>query len=117
MSGKSSRTKGHSFERFVANELKDIFPNAKRQLEYQMDSCKGVDLSDTNEFRIQCKKHKSYVPLSKISEIKCVRDKGEVPLLITAGDYKEPIAALYLSDLILLLKKIKDKAEPPTALW
>jgi hypothetical protein len=117
MSGKSSRTKGHSFERFIANELKAIFPNAKRQLEYQIDSCKGVDLSDTGKFKIQCKKHKSYVSIGTIAEVKCDRANGDIPMLITAGDRKEPIAALYLSDLIPLLKQLKDKAEPPTAPW
>jgi len=49
MGGKMSRTKGHSYEREIANRFKDIYPNARRQLEYHEDDCHGVDIQDTGD--------------------------------------------------------------------
>lgn len=102
--GSFSRRKGHSFERKIAQLFRHIFPNAKRQLEYQMDTCQGIDLTNTGNFRIQCKKLKKYAPISAIREIKCNRKKGEVPVLITAGNNLEPVAVLPLAAFIELVE-------------
>jgi len=100
---KMQRTKGHSFEREVCKELKEIFPLAQRKLEYQTSKCNGVDLDNTGNLRIQCKRYAKYVNPSKIEEIK---DSSGIPVLITKGDRKEAIACLYLKDLKRILKDI-----------
>lgn len=102
--GKLSRTKGHSFEREIAKLLRHIFPNVKRQLEYQIDDCNGVDLANTSNLKIQCKKYKKYVSINKIKEVDCNRALGDVPILVTAGDREEPMAVLPFDDLITLLE-------------
>jgi hypothetical protein len=107
MGGKASRRKGHQFERDCANAFREIFPNAKRNLEYQLDACYGVDLANTGDYRIQCKKLKKYASISKIEEVKCDRVLGEVPVLITAGDGKEPMAVLPLQEFLNLLSASK----------
>ena len=53
MGGNSARRKGHDFEREVVNRLLHIFPDAKRNLEYQEGE--GKDIVNTGHFRIQCK--------------------------------------------------------------
>ena len=103
MSGKLSRTKGLSFEREVANDLKEIFPDAKRQLEYQIDECRGVDLANTGSLKIQCKNKKKYVSVNTIEEV----DHGphEIPILVTKALRKPVMAVLPWKDLITLLKR------------
>ncbi len=103
MGGASSRRKGHSWERTVAIMLREIFPGARRQLEYHENDCNGVDIAETEHFKFQCKKTKSYVSVNTIFEI--VYDPlFEVPILVTAADRKEPMAVLPLKDLIHLIK-------------
>ena len=102
MSGKRSRTKGHSFERWTADKFRSVYPNAKRKLEYQISECTGVDISDTGPFKIQCKAYKDYAPISKIKEIQ----EGGIPCLVTKGDRKEAMIVLPLTDFINILKDI-----------
>lgn len=100
--GKLSRTKGHSFERWVAKELREVFPHAQRKLEYQVNECVGIDIQNTNEFKIQCKAYKGYAPIGKIREVEC--GDHDVPVLITKGDRLEPMVVLPFKNFVELLK-------------
>ena len=102
--GKLSRTKGHSYEREVAIVFREVFPNAKRKLEYQLDECTGVDLENVGPFLIQCKRLKKYAPISKIKE---VEGQG-IHALVTCGDRQRDVICLYLADFIRILKKLKE---------
>lgn len=94
------RTKGHSFEREIAIQLREVFPEAKRHLEFQADeAAHGVDLVNTGKLGIQCKRMKKYASLSKIKEVK----RG-IPALVTKGDREEILIALPLKDFIEILK-------------
>jgi hypothetical protein len=103
--GRAQRVKGHSFEREVARQLRDIFPDVMRQLEYQENTANGIDLTNTGKLRIQCKKHKNYVSINTIKEVK---SKDGIPVLVTAGDREKPVACLYLEDLIKILSDISN---------
>lgn len=103
MSGKMSRTKGHGYERAIANKLKPIYPEAKRHLESQAQEALGYDLDNTGPFLIQCKRYKQYAPINKIEEIK--PSKG-IHALITKADRKPDIICLYLDDFLEILKDI-----------
>lgn len=93
---KLSRTKGHSFERYIASVFRLMgFNEAKRQLEYQIDTAQGIDLANTGPFKVQCKKTKRYVPLNTIKEVKC-KGPEDVPILIAAGDNQEPLVTMPL---------------------
>lgn len=98
MGGSHSRNKGHGFERDIANRLKNLFPEACRQLEYQEGL--GVDLANTGVMRIQCKAYKKYAPLAKIEE---AGDSG-IPALITKGDRKPILIALRLDDFLAIIE-------------
>lgn len=102
--GKLSRTKGHSFERFIAVALRHIFPEARRHLEYQDAECFGVDLVNTGHYRIQCKRGRKPASLSAIKEVVADELLGEVPVLITQGDRERVLVALPLEEFIRLLK-------------
>lgn len=103
--GKHARRKGHSFEREVAIALREVWPKARRHLEYQDSEANGVDIAETGEFKFQCKKLKGYAPVSKIREIQYDELLGEVPVLVTAADGEPALAVLPFTDLIRLLKK------------
>ena len=98
-----ARDKGHGFEREIAIRLREVFPRARRQLEYQIQDCKGVDIAETGHYRIQCKRLKKYVNPSKIEEIQLQMPEVEIPVLITKADRKPALAVLPLDVLIRLL--------------
>lgn len=105
--GRRARSKGHSFEREIAIRLREIFPGARRHLEYQDSEANGVDIAETAHFRIQCKKLKQYAPVTTIDEIVHDRFFGEVPILVTAADSRPAMAVLPFDDLLALLKRFK----------
>lgn len=101
---RSARAKGHGFERYIANTLKHIFPNARRLLENHKDDAKGVDILHTGLYRFQCKKYRKYVNPSRIKEVQCDELLGEVPVLITAGDNQRALAIIPYEELLRLLE-------------
>lgn len=106
MTGKRSRTKGHSFEREIANKFKELgFSGARRQTEYHEDDAKGVDLQGTGRFKVQCKRLKGYAPINRINEIQDAKS-GDIRVLITKADREPTMAVLELDDLIMLLKDV-----------
>jgi len=103
--GRAARAKGLTFEREIAIRLRAIFPAARRQLEFQVQDARGVDIQGADPYKIQCKKLAKYVSINTIKEIQCDREFGDVPVLVTAGDNEEAMAVLPFSDLLKLLKK------------
>lgn len=107
MSGKTSRTKGLNFEREIANSLKHIFPDASRQLEFQENEARGVDLKGTGHWAIQCKVRKTrHVPMATINEIKAL--PHEIPLLISKVNRGQTLCVLPWKNLLTLLEQVKD---------
>ena len=102
---KLSRTKGHNFERLVANLLKPYFPDAKRQLEYQEGL--GRDLQGTGDFSIQCKVGKSFKIENALAE---AVEKKKIPLAITKRDREDIVVSMYWKDFeFLLVSYLKGK--------
>ncbi len=101
------RTKGLAFERFVANKFKKIFPESRRQLEFQKETANGVDLYGTGDFKVQCKAFSGYAPLSCLNEVKLCPIDGGIPVLITKGTNLEPLAALRLDYFLDLVRKAR----------
>lgn len=106
---KLSRTKGHSFEREIAAELREFFPEARRHLEYHSRDANGVDVSHTGEFKIQCKRGRKWHSISAIEEIQCDQVLGDVPVLVTKGDNKPIMAVLHWDDFKRLLRAYLQK--------
>ena len=107
ISPRAARAKGLNFEREIARKFQRIFIGARRHMENQMADAKtGVDIQGCDPFKIQCKKTAKYVSIPTIEEIQCSRILGEIPLLVAAGDGREPMAVLPLDSLLWILKKI-----------
>lgn len=103
MSGLRSRRKGHSFERKVANDFKSIgYPDAKRQLEYQVDECIGIDIANTGRFKLQCKNKKAYCSVNTIEEIQA--DAFDIPVVVTKADRKPARVIMNYDDFLEIVK-------------
>ncbi len=98
------RDKGIAFEKWVARELRAVFPDAKRHLEFQKHTCFGVDIDGTDPYFIQCKRNRGYAPISAIEEVQTDVIFGDVPVLVTRGDGKPAMAVLPFVSFIQLLK-------------
>lgn len=103
VSHKGARAKGLQFEREIANDLGHIFPEAKRQLEYQTSENCGTDIENTGPFQFQCKFHQNYVPVGTIKEIH-PKSADHVPVLVTKGNNQEAMAILPWDKFVLILE-------------
>jgi hypothetical protein len=93
MSGKTSRRKGHNFEREVAIMLRPYYPNAKRQLEDQEGL--GYDIQGVDNLSIQCKKGSSF----KIENaLKQAEREDFIPVAITKRDREDIVVSMYWKD-------------------
>ena len=98
--GKRNRNRGLNFERAVAKQLRHVFPDVGRQLEFQADQANGVDLRNTGVFKIQCKRNKGYCPITEIEEVKT----AGIPVLISKADNKPAMAVIPFENLIELME-------------
>lgn len=120
-----SRTKGHSFERLVAEQMRELgwddamTKRAARGGDWSTTD-DGIDIVNVEPFAIQCKRFKGYAPISCIEEIrteipeadfrlsrsagKYVLTAEQIPLLITKADSKPTMAVLPWEELRKLLK-------------
>jgi hypothetical protein len=110
LSGRAARRKGLVFERWVAEQLRPLFPNVKRHLENQMVEAQGYDLDHTGPFRIQCKKLARGAHTHLIHEVQCERLFGEIPLLVSAANGKPPLVTVHLDDFLRILRDKKGLA-------
>ena len=102
-SGKTARRKGHNFEREVAKLLRNYYPNAKRQLEYQEGV--GFDIAETGDLSVQCKVGKSF----KIEKaLKEAERPDKIPMAITKRDREEIVVSLYWKDFEFFLVSYLD---------
>ena len=109
ISHKGCRAKGHGFERKIANEMKEFYPDARRHLEYQKCEAKGFDVANTGPFLIQCKRNRLYAPITKINEVK-VSSEDQIPILVTKGDNLETMCVMKFSDFLKMLRRYCEKA-------
>lgn len=102
--GKKSRDKGHNYEREIAKRLRPLFPQAQRHLEYQQGEANGVDLANTGNLSIQCKRFKNYASITRIFEVQEV--SGKIPVLVTKGDRLPDMVVLSLDDFLAILDDV-----------
>lgn len=105
--GKMSRTKGHAWERRVAEMFRDAgFKDACTTRMARAGSWAfrddGIDIRGASPFLPQCKRFKDYAPVSCIEEI--VKYDGEIPVLITKKDHGPAMVVLPANEFFKLLK-------------
>jgi hypothetical protein len=98
--GKLSRDKGAAFERKVARDIRTIYPDAERNLEYNSHEL-GTDVI-AGPFRIQCKRMKGY---SKVSALYEIQQDDKIKLLVTKADRKPELVVLLWGDFLEIIRK------------
>lgn len=97
------RRKGHDYEREVARQLQRVFPDAKRNVTETQTGGQGVDIVGTGALAVQCKRYKSYAPITKIEEVNA---PGKIPVLVTKGDRQRDMVVLPLQDFLAILADV-----------
>ena len=77
----NSRTKGHAFERLIANWFKQFYPNAKRGLQCR-DGSEVCDVTDT-PFWIECKRMRKVNIEGAFNQAR-EDSRGEKPILVVS---------------------------------
>lgn len=103
--GKAQRTKGHSFERTIAQELRKIYPEARRHLEYQDGEANGIDIANTGHYKVQCKCLKNQPNIPAIMKEFQGLTNDDIPVVVWKQDGKGSYAAFKLEDAILLMSR------------
>lgn len=110
MGGKSARTKGHNFERFVARALQVCFPDStvSRGLQYRDPTMCDVE---GTPFRVECKAQKRFNYQDVLNAIQQAEDDGirvdddRFPIAITKRDRSPPLFHGKLEHLVGLVEK------------
>ena len=94
--GKKSRTKGASFERWVANQLKHHWPMARRRGNAQADGAQiEADVEGVPGWNIECKRYAKEPSWNQCKEwFGAIPRDGRKPLLVVRADRKA--AMVYL---------------------
>jgi len=103
---KYQRTKGHNFERWIVNALKDAGHTAKRQLQTQGGgkACGSDVVCKKLSLEIECKVGKR--PNIKAALEQAERDsKSAWQVAVCKWDRQEPIVAMRWSDFLRIIKR------------
>ena len=108
---KYGRQKGHSFERSLARELremgyKDCITRRDARGGSWSLSDDGRDLVGTPGLAIQCKRLQAYCSVSTIEEIIDYPKEKEIRIVVTKANNKPTMAILPWEDLKLLLRNL-----------
>ena len=108
MGGKAARTKGHSFERFIAIQLRNIDKNARRNVQETQQA--SVDILTCLPLAIQCKalKRWSLTPHAVYHQAaKGSLHKDDVPVGVIKIDNRQPVLCfLALEHFIALMEAL-----------
>ena len=95
--GASQRRKGHGYEREVAAQLREIFPNARRGLQYQ-DGAGVADVVNVGPFHVECKRGAKPNPRAALEQAINDAAGGMVPLAVIRDDRAEAFCVLRWDD-------------------
>lgn len=97
MGGKASRDKGHSFERRVAKDLREVFQDAKRGFQTRGGTKEEPDVDGT-PFYIECKAHKKCNRKKAWKQADDAKAPGRIPVAVCKDDYKPITVTMLASD-------------------
>lgn len=103
LDGKGRRNKGANFERRVAADLREIFPEAKRGFQTRGGTAEAPDVDGT-PFYIECKAHKKVDREAAYAQALqgSIGKTNNIPVAICKDDRKPPVVRMVLGDLVYL---------------
>ncbi len=105
----NSRRKGHSFERLIVKDFKEIgYTRAERTQEGSKSDRDGIDIMNAGEWRPQCKVGAKYCQPKIINEVYC---RNGIPIVITKADRQGTLAILKWKDMITIMKRLMEHGE------
>lgn len=106
MSGRSSRTKGHNYERTIARIFRKLWPPAKRGLQTQSGGQAVPDVDGTPLW-IEVKRYKAIRGLMAIW-YRLLREAKRIPVLIVKEDRADPVVVISLAFFVGLVDSADD---------
>ena len=98
----NGRNKGNSFERLIAKLLRPLFPDvATARLMSKSTDDRGIDLVNTRDWAIQCKRFKNKYP--NLEATLDHMDTLDKKVIIHKRDRKEILATMSLSTLMTII--------------
>ena len=97
MSGNHSRRKGHNFEREIAKDLRDIWPNARRGFQCR-DGNEQPDVETDDQFWIECKCYKKAPIRRALEQARLCAGRRRWAVAITKDDGEKPIVTMSYED-------------------
>jgi len=109
VSGSHSRTKGHTFERWVAKQLRTIWVNAKRGYQTRGGTQEQFDVEGT-PFAIECKVGKQPNIRAAMRQVEAAC-KGKPPVVVSKVDRETPLVTMHFNDWFDLVAAVYGKVE------
>lgn len=103
------RRKGHNFEREIARQLREIFPKARRGLQYQ-DGIQCADVEGT-PFHIECKRGRKPNPRAAMVQALGDAKPGRIPVVVVKDDHKPPFVCMAWEDFIDLVTEWVERGQ------
>lgn len=111
MSGRSSRRKGHGWEREVARQLRAIFGDGvRRTIQSRAGTAEGSDVQGT-PFRIEAKFHRRQPSIPAALQQAAGAPGDSPPLAVTKCNHMPAIASMYWEDFLALLRKAYEDSD------
>lgn len=104
--GASQRTKGHNFERRVAADLREIFPEAKRGFQTRGGTAEAPDVDGT-PFYIEAKAHKKVNREAAWLQAEDATD-GRPSIAVCKDDRQRPVVVMRLSTAVEVVPDFLD---------
>jgi hypothetical protein len=100
--GKLSRTKGATFERQIAKDLRAIFPNAKRGLQARGGGAEVADVIGV-PFHVECKH--GIQPSPRAALYQATRDTDDLtPVAIVKDNRCDPFVVMHYRDWLSMVR-------------
>jgi hypothetical protein len=107
--GASQRRKGHNYEREIARVFREIYPGARRGLQYR-DGSEAADVEGT-PFHIECKRGKAISVFAALKQAEAAASRGMVPIVVAKRDRERDVVMLSLEDFLELIRENEERGE------
>lgn len=105
MSGKSSRRKGHNYERELVHRFREVMPGAEIKRGIQYRSGQEVPDVDCPIFWPELKRGKKPNPRAALKQAIEAAPKGKIPIAIIRDDRAEAFVAVRLEDFFDIVRE------------